>query len=80
MTGVLSDIQKDKGGFVWEKLFKHRELKLSGEKDRLVDRVKYHLKATGDKWEDAKACFSNYIHRCCNGQSKQTKILGPNQY
>ena len=32
-------------------------------------RVKYHLKAAEEKWDDAKACFSNYITGCPAAQS-----------
>jgi hypothetical protein len=32
-------------------------------------RVKYHLKAAGDKLDDARECFSNYIARCPAAQS-----------
>ena len=32
-------------------------------------RVKYHLKATEDKVDDAKACFSDYIKGCPAAQS-----------
>jgi hypothetical protein len=32
-------------------------------------RVKYHLKATVDKVDDARECFSNYITRCPAAQS-----------
>jgi hypothetical protein len=32
-------------------------------------RVKYHLKATGDKLDDARECFLNYIARCPAAQS-----------
>lgn len=32
-------------------------------------RVKYHLKAAPDRWDDARECFSNYIARCPAAQS-----------
>ncbi len=32
-------------------------------------RVKYHLKTTEDRLEDAKECFSNYMARCPAAQS-----------
>jgi len=32
-------------------------------------RVKYHLKATEDKVDDARACFSDYIKGCPAAQS-----------
>jgi hypothetical protein len=32
-------------------------------------RVKYHLKAAAERWDDARECFAKYIARCPAAQS-----------